>query len=807
MRTSVADIGPVLFRAGDIGVAAEWRDLSYDWTPLLTSIGVSMYEHCRDTYDHQRAIFPFFLSPQGPSKQAMQRKLGLRTGYALEGPEYLLATVGLLHVEVGRYGPSADPERPNHTRVAYYVVGRLDHPTLDWHMLDRLLTALYIALEPERTDDQAARQQKKAAAALRSLGQSGFLQLCDPEDLLYPFGAWPYLLPTLIADPRWEALFTHLHGAAAMERYRQQARAWVEYVQRMIERLQLEHDAIREQLLAAQRRGPRSGPTSSPGPPTIPPIGQQDMSASSATAMPVAVSTVPQVAATTGATSSQVAATHWYAVSAEPVGVSAPRRVAGESLASRYPVAVSEAPSATLRTEPQQMPEPPLPIRVAGESLRDDPLTSRYRWEVIDQSTPAAPRGAPGASDSDGNDLPAVAPHLRDDELATTCYDAAFWCAVNMILYGQHDRYPHTPGEKKAVERRFKHQAIPVGVVLAALRAVMTVPEDQRPHRLGDAITMDVFHACIHQALALGPAHGRDQRDQHSWPAFLQAYRSIGMAHELRNVSTTDYHVLYGLFHAQPDACWEVLNRVEHASTVPNLSPAYLRRAVINNQQAAARHALHQPRLAPACARGKAIPQPDGLPRTAPGSPPDDPRAALLQHAGLSWKLLEPWMTVEYIQAWLDEAAARPHLENVQGWLIWGLGERCWPHEHPKLPPRSATRTRQPSLRGPSKAPNATAGQPAALAPDPEQRGSRLDHSQIWAAVLTDLQGHVPGHEFATWFMESALLDLSDDRAVVGVPNIFARDHVERCYRDILGERLSGVVCRHVDVQVVIGVT
>src|SRR5690349_4202807 len=120
MVATRADIGPALFRAGDIGVAAEWRDLTYDWTPLLTPLGVSMYAHCRDTYDQQRALFPFLLSPQGPTKQAMQRRLGLRTGFALQGPEYLLATVGLLHVEVGNYGASADPERPNHTRVAYY---------------------------------------------------------------------------------------------------------------------------------------------------------------------------------------------------------------------------------------------------------------------------------------------------------------------------------------------------------------------------------------------------------------------------------------------------------------------------------------------------------------------------------------------------------------------------------------------------------------------------------------------------------------------------------------------------------------
>jgi hypothetical protein len=796
MLTPVADIGPALFRAGDIGVAAEWRDLSYDWTPVLTPIGVSMYEHCRDTYDQQRALFPFLLSPQGPTKQAMQRKLGQRTGYALEGPEYLLATVGLLHVEVGTYGPSADPERPNHTRVAYYVVGRLDRPTLDWPMLDRLLTAVHCALEPDGGDEAAARQQKKAMAALRSLGQAGFLQLCDPEDLLYPLGAWPYLLPTLMADSRWEALFTHLHGAAAMHQYRQQGRAWVEYARRVAERLRLENEAIRDQILAAQRRGPHGGPSSPPTTPSFPPIAEPSSTRSGeATALREPA----------GATSGRMPATRQPVSSAQPGGVSETGRVAGLSLASRYPGGVSETGSATTPEDPHRQMEDPQCVGVAGESLLDDQLTSRPCCQVIDPSSSLATPGRTADPARASDILPAVAPHLRDEELATTRYDGTFWCAVNTILYGGPDRYPHTPGEKKAVERRFKRQAIPVGVVLAALRAVMTMPHSQRPQRFGAALTMDVFHACIDQALALVPMRDAGRHDQHDWPAFVQAYRSIGMANELRNVSTTDYHALYGLFQAHPTACWEVLSRVEHASTVPNLSPAYIRRAVINNQQAAARYMLDHAAVPPACARGTARPTPEGPAHTVSASSEDDPRAALLDQAGLSRKLLEPWMTTAYIQAWLDEAAARPNLENVQGWLIWALGERCLPHEHPKLPPRPADRAPERFASKPAGAAHRTTVPRGVPAPDAAQPVSHPDYSQIWTVVLDDVQRDVPGSEFATWLIESTLLDLTEDRAVVGVPHIFAREHVERCYREILGDHLSGVVQRRVNVQVVIG--
>ena len=193
----------------------------------------------------------------------------------------------------------------------------------------------------------------------------------------------------------------------------------------------------------------------------------------------------------------------------------------------------------------------------------------------------------------DQDELPLIGPHLREAELSSTRQDAMFWCEVHRILYGTSERYAHTAGERQAALRRFKKQGIPIGVVLAALRAVMTLPLAQRPSRFSDALKMGVFHACVQQALALLPARAAGAT-QGNWPEFLLAYRRIGQHERLRDVSTTDYHVLHTLFTRQPDACWEVLNRAEHAAQVPALSPSYLRRAIINNQRAAAQQALLQ---------------------------------------------------------------------------------------------------------------------------------------------------------------------------------------------------------------------
>lgn len=244
---------PGLFRTGDLGVSAEWRDVSYDWSPVLTMHGVSVYSYLRDTYDADRNRYQFLLHLEGPTKQRIQKLLGLKTAYALDGPEYLLATVGLLHVELRR-GTVNDPDRRNTTNVAYYTVGRLDHPVLDWTMLDRILDALVVAFDASSPQHAGV---KKAEAAIRSLGQAGMLQNCDPAHYYYPSGAWPNLLATLIHDERWVQLFSHLHGADAITVYRQQARAWIQACQRRTARLSAENDRIRGLLLKEQRQPTR----------------------------------------------------------------------------------------------------------------------------------------------------------------------------------------------------------------------------------------------------------------------------------------------------------------------------------------------------------------------------------------------------------------------------------------------------------------------------------------------------------------------------------------------------------------------
>ncbi len=770
---------PALFRAGDIGVSSEWRDISYDWPPVLTAAGVSIYSYLRDTYDHQRSLRPFILNPDGPTKALVQQMLGYRTSWAIQGPEYLLSTVGLLHVEVG-YGPSLDPERPRRTRVAYYVVGRLDHPVLDWSMLDRLLDALMLALAGPEIDDVPVDQQRKAQAALRSLAQAGMLQNIDPEDLFYPYGAWPALLPTLIQDERWVALFTHLHGSEAVPQYRKQARAWVEYSQRTTARLVQENRDIGEQLLAAQRRGPRGGGSPTGG------LAQQ----------------YGPTAETSEAFSHNPAT--------EAVRVTQTASVAAVSLECRQAVRVTQTASATSIEGSQGNTAYKVYPTTIETSLERDQLinrgsrgeTKRLSYPAIDVATGDRATEWKGISD-----VPPVEPHLQDSELASTRQDAYFWCAVQQILYGNNQRYEHTAGEKQAALRRFKKTDTPIGVVLAALRAVMTLPPSQRPRCFSDALKLDVFHACVQQALALLPARAAAAAAANTWPQFLQAYRSVCQTSRLRDVSTSDYHVLHALFAKQPHECWEVLNRVEHAAQSPDLSPAYLRRAIVNNQRTAAQQALLPREQRPACGRvveGSGEVQPIGLEQR---SMPDDPRRVLLYHERVPTGILTDDMTEDYIRSWIAEAdARREEIYSRPGWLKWGIESGYTPSDHPQLRPPSTQSGLSSAGKRLPVTPN-TATSEAASDVDPALH-------KFWHAALGILEAKLPRNEFETWIKPCQMVALepsttSDEATftVVATPNIFVRQELEGRYLPQVEEALGIALGCPVHIQLVIGAT
>ncbi len=800
MFTPGPDVVPALFRAGDIGVSSEWRDLTYDWWPLLTADGVFTYSYLRDIFDKQRTLRPFILNPEGPPKQRIQRVLQRRTEYGVQGPEYLLETVGLVYTEVQR-GPSPDPSRPRHTTVTSYVVGYLEQAVLNWSMVERVLDALMPGLAPPPPDERPDRRQKRAQAAIRSLALAGMLQNEDPEYLFEPDGAWVSLLPRLIQDERWAALFTYMHGVEALATYRRQARAWVELARRRTERLTQENNAIRDQLLAAQRRPAAS-------------MARMSREAEPPGSGILSLLSVPKASSVTEGALSQ---------GAVPGG-------AGQSPRGHR---VNWGASGTEMKLLQQAAGERDTGGVPAESQGAD-QTDHVNWRsgveiTIDSGTAHGSELRRDPRDTDGTlpngALPAVARHLREAELTTARLDGYFWTAVREILEDDSgERYMYTAGERKAVQRLLAKRSIPIGVFLAALRALMTLPAHPRPQRLAGLLSQPCFHACVEEAMALVASRVVAPSGTGTWDDFMTAYRSIGQTSSLRNVSPIEWPLIAGLFERHPLECWEVLRRVQRITSTPDLSYEYLRRAVLNNQRAAAADALRpaQPRSARA-AGGTTVASPEGHASSGGMSGADgvaDPRRELLEREGINPRILTPGMTRELIHAWIDEADARgTAIERRAGWLAWGIRKERMPAEVPEVAPRvaaprpssrrrgSGTRERDNRSGGRDAGghpPRPSLNQHVSAQPASRQVDAGLESAELWVAVLHQLAEQLPWSEFETWLSEAALLELEHGHAVVGAPNVFVREQIEHTYKAAVAAALCAACGRTVEVEVVI---
>ncbi len=61
----------------------------------------------------------------------------------------------------------------------------------------------------------------------------------------------------------------------------------------------------------------------------------------------------------------------------------------------------------------------------------------------------------------------------------------------------------------------------------------------------------------------------------------------------------------------------------------------------------------------------------------------------------------------------------------------------------------------------------------------------------IWQAVLGEVELTISRGNFVTWFKNTHLLDYTPERAIIGVPNIFIKQQLERKYADLLRDILG----------------
>ncbi len=76
---------------------------------------------------------------------------------------------------------------------------------------------------------------------------------------------------------------------------------------------------------------------------------------------------------------------------------------------------------------------------------------------------------------------------------------------------------------------------------------------------------------------------------------------------------------------------------------------------------------------------------------------------------------------------------------------------------------------------------------------------------ELWTRIQAELAQQIPHVEFDTWIKETYLAALTNDRAFIGTPNVFARDKLAIDYRDVLVHALQVITGRTYSVEVVIG--
>jgi chromosomal replication initiator protein len=79
----------------------------------------------------------------------------------------------------------------------------------------------------------------------------------------------------------------------------------------------------------------------------------------------------------------------------------------------------------------------------------------------------------------------------------------------------------------------------------------------------------------------------------------------------------------------------------------------------------------------------------------------------------------------------------------------------------------------------------------------------------LWQAVLGEIELTVSRGSFVTWFKNTRLLRLKDNVLVIGVPNVFIKQQLERKYNSMVLETLAknGVVPARVDYKIYSGIT
>ena len=72
---------------------------------------------------------------------------------------------------------------------------------------------------------------------------------------------------------------------------------------------------------------------------------------------------------------------------------------------------------------------------------------------------------------------------------------------------------------------------------------------------------------------------------------------------------------------------------------------------------------------------------------------------------------------------------------------------------------------------------------------------------EIWEAALGQLQLEVSKPNFSTWLSKTVGMECRDNRFVVGVPNTFVAEYLEKNQRSLIEKALTGILKDDVKVE------
>ena len=703
------------------GIALYPRNLSYDLLPLIGPAGWSLLRALHDHADEQ-AIRYRGARPIAPSAAEMEALAGAGEATLLVIKE-LLRVCGCLSWDDVRGKQEPRPGRrlkQAPTRSLVYYLHPLNGLDITQHLVRSVLSY--------------ADRSERAQAYLKANG------LLRPKPAYLPTSVWPSLLPWLVEDTAWQALFQRLHGPDAHLRYREQTLRWLEGAAEVVATLEWEQQPLHErECITVHRR---------------------------------AVMVMER----------------WFGGATVPSW-----RLDAPPMASHH-----DSPSA-----------PHTPV---NESI-NQPIGGEPGGPVLRVEEPEAPAQA----------------------------EAALWAAVRVILNLADDhgpspadptatprpapRTPHPPSyqpsrSERRQARRLLH-AHPVEDVLDALRAAVRAyaPTPGQPPtitRFGFAVGLPAFKKALGEArvpdLQLptpkpGPLESSTPNPQPPPPIeedFWHEYRRINgdriTRAERRRIETIAV-----------DAGWPRLlvwlDRWEraHGDSDDTLGPGYFqvcadaeawREQGTGNREQGTRDREHGTGNASWKPGDGLAVAPDSLPasRTAATTDPptaerapvpalsDSQQAALSQLAALGirkahWLAGLPTTTPDLVDAWRHEAAHRHGLKDPRAFIAVGVGTG-------QPPALAALHT-------------ATSPTPSPHPPTPT--------SELWRNALARLQRQVPADSYATWLSTTELLDIIDDTAIIGTPNVFVRDEVAARYRDDIAAALEQALGKPLAVEIVIG--